>query len=187
MTDVSPSTRRLIDDIVQREGGFVDHKNDRGGPTCWGITERVAREQGYKGAMRDLPVNIAREIYLARYYDAPRFSEVDLISRAVADELTDTGVNMGPQTATKFLQRALNALNRRGADYPDVAVDGSVGPGTLAALRALLKRRGRDGERVLLAALNGLQAVRYIELAESDPKQEDFAFGWLASRVTIPN
>jgi lysozyme family protein len=28
----------LIDALIDREGGFVDHPADKGGPTCFGIT-----------------------------------------------------------------------------------------------------------------------------------------------------
>ena len=39
----------LIDDLIAREGGFVDHPADKGGPTRWGITQAVARRHGYMG------------------------------------------------------------------------------------------------------------------------------------------
>ena len=42
---------RLIDALIEREGGYVDHPADKGGPTCFGITEAVARAHGYRGAM----------------------------------------------------------------------------------------------------------------------------------------
>ncbi|MGL5838096.1 MAG: glycosyl hydrolase 108 family protein, partial [Sphingorhabdus sp.] len=42
----------LIDEVIEREGGYVHHPADRGGPTNWGITEAVARRQGYVGEMR---------------------------------------------------------------------------------------------------------------------------------------
>src|SRR4051812_11797343 len=45
----------LIEALIDREGGYVDHPADKGGPTCFGITEAVARAQGYSGPMRQLP------------------------------------------------------------------------------------------------------------------------------------
>ena len=45
----------LIDALIDREGGFVDHPADSGGPTCFGITQAVARAHGYAGPMRQLP------------------------------------------------------------------------------------------------------------------------------------
>jgi lysozyme family protein len=33
----------LIDALIEREGGYADHPADKGGPTCFGITEAVAR------------------------------------------------------------------------------------------------------------------------------------------------
>jgi lysozyme family protein len=41
----------LIDALIDREGGYVNHPADRGGPTRYGITEAVARAHGYAGAM----------------------------------------------------------------------------------------------------------------------------------------
>ena len=57
----------LIDGLIEREGGYVDHPADKGGPTCFGITQAVARAQGYAGPMRELP-----RITLAQRSDMPR-------------------------------------------------------------------------------------------------------------------
>lgn len=105
------------------------------------------------------------------------------LSAAVAEELFDTGVNMGPQVAGRFLQRALNALNRQGRDFADVTVDGAAGPKTREALAAFLKVRGREGEAVLLTALRCLKGERYVSLAESRSANESFVYGWLKNRV----
>src|SRR5206468_6724156 len=115
---------------------------DKGGPTCFGITEAVARAQGYCGAMRDLPRDEAAAIYRRLYWARPRFDEVAARSSPLAAELFDTGVNMGPAVAATFLQRALTALNRSGKDYPDLVPDGRIGPMTLFALDAFLAARG---------------------------------------------
>jgi len=58
----------------------------------------------------------------------------------VAGELFEASVNCGKGMGSKFLQRALNELNRNGKLYPDLDPDGKVGPKTLDALATLLKR-----------------------------------------------
>lgn len=179
----------LIDALIEREGGFVNHPSDRGGATKFGITEAVARANGYRGAMRDLPRDEAAAIYRRLYWLRPRFDQVARRSDAVAAELFDTGVNMGPAVATTFLQRALSALNRERKDYPDLVPDGRIGPATLAALDRFLELRGpstspgSNGESVLLKALDALQGERYLRLAERRPANEAFLYGWLANRL----
>ena len=174
---------RLIDAVIAREGGFVDHPDDRGGATMYGITERTARAHGYVGPMRALPRALAHRIYDKTYWTGAGLDAVETLSQRIAAELFDTGVNMGSAVAAGFLQRALNALNRQERDYADVAPTRAVDPATIAALAAFLARRGRDGEAVLLKALEALQAARYIELAEARPRNESFVMGWLAHRV----
>lgn len=177
--DIDP----LIDELIDREGGYVDHPADRGGPTRYGITEAVARAHGYAGDMRLLPRAEAAAIYRRLYWLKPRLDRVAERAPGIAAELFDTGANMGPKVAATFLQRALNALNRGASDYPDIAVDGAVGPQTLAALDDFLARRGKGGETVLLKALEALQGERYLRLAESRPANEAFLYGWLANRI----
>ena len=175
---------RLVDALIEREGGYVDHPADKGGPTCFGITEAVARAHGYVGPMRQLPREEAAAIYRRLYWLRPRLDEVSSRSAALAAELFDTGVNMGPAVAITFLQRALTALNRNAGDYPDLVPDGRIGAVTLAALDRFLAVRGkRSGEIVLLRALEALQGERYLRLAERRPANEAFLYGWLANRI----
>ena len=173
----------LIEEVLAREGGFVDHPADRGGPTRWGVTQAVARANGYDGPMRSLPRDVAADIYRRLYWKRPRFDAVATRAPALAAELFDTGINMGPRVATGFLQRALNALNRGATDYADLRVDGAVGPATLAALDAFLASRGTLGEAVLVKACDALQGARYLDLAEQRPANEAFLYGWLANRI----
>jgi lysozyme family protein len=173
----------LINAVIAREGGFGDHPADRGGATRWGITEAVARADGWSGPMRDLPRDRAVAIYRRLYWSRPRLDGVAALAPKLAAELFDTAVNMGPAVAIGFLQRALTALNRGGGDYADIAVDGRVGPDTLAALDAFLRRRGRSGEGVLVRAVEALQGERYLTLAEGRPANEAFLYGWLANRA----
>jgi len=106
-----------------------------------------------------------------------------VISPAIAEELFDMAVNCGQGVPVPFLQRALNAFNRQGKDYPDMPVDGLAGSTTLGALKAFLARRGARGEKVMLAALNAQQGVRYFDIAEKRPTLEDFEFGWWDKRI----
>jgi lysozyme family protein len=175
---------QLLEDLLEREGGYVNHPADRGGPTRFGITEAVARAHGYAGAMAELPREEAMAIYRRLYWLRPKFDDVAERSPRVAAELFDTGVNMGPAVAATFLQRALTALNRNGRDFADLVPDGRVGPRTLAALDGYLDVRGKaGGETVLLRALEALQGERYLRLAERRPANEAFLYGWLANRL----
>ncbi len=191
-----PEVDRLIDGLIDREGGYANHPADQGGPTCFGITEAVARAHGYRGPMRRLPLHEAEAIYKRLYWLRPRFDAVAERSPRLAAELFDTGANMGPAVAVTFLQRALTALNRNGADYPDLVPDGRVGEVTLKALDTFLAIRGSSppvgadggdrqttGETVLLRALEALQGERYLRLAERRPANETFLYGWLANRI----
>lgn len=174
---------KLIDGVIGREGGYSNNPNDAGGETCWGITIRVARRNGYAGPMRDMPREAAKNIYFQEYVQDPGFAAIMPLSDAIAEELVDTGVNMGPAVASLFFQQALNTFNNQGRDYPDVKVDGDVGPATIAALKALLAKRGADGVTVMLRALNALQGERYITLGSGRQVNEAFEFGWFLQRV----
>ncbi|HJO64202.1 MAG TPA: glycosyl hydrolase 108 family protein [Sphingomonas sanguinis] len=174
---------QLIDEVIAREGGYSDHPADRGGPTRFGVTEQVARANGYGGDMKVFPRDRAVAIYRATYWTRPAFDQVASVSSLVAAELFDTGVNMGVTVAVGFLQRALNVLNRGAVDYPDLKVDGQIGPVTIYALRQFVAKRGAAGAIVLVKALDALQGERYIALAESRPANEAFLYGWLSERV----
>ncbi|MES2783503.1 MAG: putative peptidoglycan-binding domain-containing protein, partial [Pseudomonadota bacterium] len=90
---------------------------------------------------------------------------------------------MGTGTAIGFLQRALNALNRNGRDYSDIAVDRKIGPVTLRTLETFIRNRGPSAEDVLTKAIDALQGAHYVRLAEARPAQEAFLYGWLANRI----
>lgn len=173
----------MIEATIGKEGRYSDQINDTGGATCWGITERVARKNGYTGDMRQLPREKAVAIYRQEYVINPGFAAVAEISPAIGAELFDTGVNMGPHHPSVWLQEWLNAFNARGTLYPDIGEDGDIGPGTLAALRAYLAKRGPEAEKVMLAALNASQAERYKLLARGRSANEAFAYGWMRGRV----
>jgi lysozyme family protein len=169
----------MLEKLLQHEGGYVDHPADRGGPTNFGVTQAVARANGYPGHMRDMTKAQALEIYRRQYFFTPGFDKIMPLSAAIAFELFDTGVNMGPKRPSEWLQRGLNALSRDGKDYPKLTVDGDIGPATIRALKAYLDKRGDEGEHRLLALLNALQGAFYLSLVERTPSQSAFMYGWL--------
>lgn len=173
----------IIEGVIGREGRFSNNPADPGGQTMWGITERVARRHGYTGPMNALPRETAKDIYFSEFVRDPGFAAVMAVNEPIAEELVDTGVNMGPAVASIFFQKALNTFNNQGRDYPDVKVDGDVGPATIAALKALLAKRGKDGVTVMLRALNSLQGEHYISIGANRPASEAFEFGWFLQRV----
>ncbi|HCQ6836320.1 TPA: hypothetical protein OL653_004888, partial [Enterobacter hormaechei] len=75
--------------------------------------------------------------------------------------------------------------NLQGALYPDLIADGFIGPRTISALKSYLARRGKEGELVMLRALNCSQGQRYLELAEQRSANETFVYGWVKERVVI--
>jgi len=158
--------KQLIDDILRREGGFVDHEDDRGGATNYGITQdTLARRRGHPVSVEDVR-NLTRseaiEIYAALYVLEPNFDKIkhdDLAALVV-----DCGVNHGTARAARWLQAAAN-----------VTVDGIVGPVTLAAVNS------QDGKALYRAVL-AERCRFYGQLITRDTSQAAFAAGW-ANRV----
>ena len=117
--------------LLKHEGGYADHPADPGGETMWGITKRVALENGYAGEMRTMPQSAAMAIYKSKYWDV---LQADSLPADVRYILFDAAVNSGPVQAVKWLQRACGVQD-----------DGIVGPQTIRAANSLspegLKRR----------------------------------------------
>lgn len=173
---------RVINDIIKVEGGYVNDPKDSGGETMYGITVEVARKSGYDGPMKDMPKEVAYNIYSAKYWYPNKLEIIETLSEKIAEEMADTGVNQGISAAAKYLQRSLNVLNKEGTLYPDLEVDGKVGQGTIDALKAYLSKRD---EIVLLRMLNALQGAFYVDLAERRAKDEAFIYGWFKNRIVI--
>jgi len=162
--------------------GYSNHPLDPGKETNYGITIGAAREHGYKGDMKDLPFYLARQYYYAGYW--VKVGGETLKDQAIAEEMYDTAVNCGVATAVTFLQRTLNVLNGRGQRFGDITVDGVFGAQTLMALSGALSVAPYYHD-IILRALDSLQCVRYIELAEKDDKFETFVPGWIRVRCGI--
>ena len=111
--------------LLAHEGGYVDHPNDPGGATNWGITigtlSAARGRRVSKSEVRALTRDEALEIYKSRYWDTVQGDE---LPRGVDYAVYDYSVNSGPGRAARELQRVVGA-----------GADGVVGPETLRAIR----------------------------------------------------
>lgn len=168
---MTQSIDAMIDDIIRREGGFVDHPADRGGPTNFGITHKtLARYLGRevtRDDVRHLSRELATDIYRRAYYLEPRINGLPASVRAF---LFDCAVNHGPRRAIRFLQRVCNA-----AGFVRLSVDGLAGPATRRQATAAEASMGPW----LLAALVEERRIFYRLIVERDPSQRVFFQGWM--------
>ncbi|WP_152207396.1 glycoside hydrolase family 108 protein [Marinobacter changyiensis] len=162
----------MIDDILRREGGYVDHPADRGGPTNFGITQntlsRYIGRAALKSEVRNLSEDVARDIYESNYFEGPR---IHRLPEEIQPFIFDCAVNHGPRRAIKFVQSVINQAGKE----PPLDEDGAMGPNTAKAaawaqnimgdyfLKALLEER-RNFYRTIVAAR---------------PSQEVFLRGWM--------
>jgi len=168
---MSPAVDQMIDDVIRREGGFVDHPDDRGGPTNFGITQAtLSRHLGRPAAaddVRRLSRVTAREIYRREYFDGPR---IDQLPARIRPFVFDAAVNHGPGQAIRFVQRVCDA-----AGFGPLTIDGACGPRTALAAAAAEHAMGDW----LLAALVEERRNFYLALVERRPEQRVFLNGWL--------
>lgn len=166
------------------EGGYSNRPADAGGETYRGISRRWHPEwdgwtlvdwwrtrSGFPGNLdRDSALQgMVKGFYMDNYWRGLG----SLTRQDIANEVFDTSVNCGVETASEFLQQALNVL-----DSAALSVDGDVGPATIAAANAC-----PHPDR-LLKCLNGLQFGYYWKICEANPGQRANLGGWL-SRVNM--
>lgn len=156
----------IIDDILMREGGYVNHPADRGGPTKFGVTiKTLSAWRGRPQTAADveaLSEREAREIYREEYIVRPGFLAIE--NEKVRSLVIDCAVLHGPKNAVKMLQQAARV-------FPD----GIFGPNTKAAVN-------RMTASVLYCRLCAAR-IRFIgDLLRRDQSQHVFAAGW-ANRV----
>ena len=154
---------QMLDEILKREGGFVNDPADAGGPTNFGITvHTLADWRGRPATTRDvaeLQEHEARQILRYRYLEQPGISHIGW--EKVRAAVMDAAVNHGAAQAIRLLQRVVG-----------VKEDGIMGPITLDALAGLT-------ERAALAKL-AAERVRLLgRILASKPEQAKFASGWL--------
>lgn len=165
--------------LLRFEGGFVDDPNDPGGATNYGITlatfQRCAQallgEAPTLQNLRALTVQQAATIYQHEYWD--RIGADQIASQTLAELVFDFYVNAG-DVAISLLQRVLQQLGASG-----LAVDGEMGPATLAALASA------DAAQVY--ALYRQQRIDYYQrLVAERPVDAEFLAGWLRRAEWFP-
>lgn len=165
------SVEGMIDDVIRREGGFVDHPADRGGPTKFGITQAtLSRHLGRPATAREvagLSDDVAREIYRHHYYEAP---QIDRLPPRIQPLVLDAAVNHGAPRAIRMVQRVCVA-----AGFGPLRIDGVVGPRTRRVADACERAMGDW----LVAALVEERRNFYHGLVARDPGQRVFLDGWL--------
>lgn len=179
-TGVSAAVAGIIGAVLLAEAGYVNHPSDPGGETNYGITKQVAVANGYYGPMKSMPKDFAWSVYYDQYLGKPGYDKLLPHSVAVVEELVDTGVNTGISRSSTWFQKALNALNRGGKDYPTIAVDGKVGKQAISAYASLEKKRGRvKACEMVIKLVDAQQAMHYMSLT----KLYDFTPGWVDHRI----
>ena len=164
------SVRDIANEIVAREGGYVNDPDDPGGATNYGVTIHTMRRLGLdldrdgdidSNDVRRLTRDQAVDIFIEHYFNRPR---IDLLPKSLQASVFDMYVNAGGN-AVKILQRLLAEFGET------VSVDGALGPQTAgAALRAFSKAGSFFVDAYGIARRN-----YYFRLADLRPASRKYA------------
>jgi lysozyme family protein len=144
--------------VLAHEGGYVKAKNDHGGATNFGISQRSYPEVDIENLTREEAEQLYRRDFWKPIYDR-------INSQAIANKLFDLGVNMGTQTAIKLLQTACIDCAM------PVAADGKFGSVTLNAVNSL-------DPVLLLTAFKKRALGHYQHIVAMDATQSVFIDDW---------
>jgi lysozyme family protein len=167
--------------LLKHEGGFVNDPADPGGATNKGVTMATFQQcaQSLLGVaptldnLKSLTDSQAGVIYKKLYWDRVHAGEMTL--QPLANIVFDFQVNAGSQ-ASRLLQKVLNDLGAT----PPLAVDGSVGTGTLRALAQA------DAAKVYARYKQGRKDY-YVRLVQQRPSLQKFLKGWLNRVESFPD
>ena len=182
---------RAFEKTMGNEGGYSNNPSDNGGETYRGISRKrwpawsgwekidaVRNDPGFPEIIKYLQLEEnVKEFYRMHFWD--RINGDRIPSRAVAEKMFDYAVNAGTETVIKFMQESLNVLNMKGVRWPDITVDGSMGPVTMQAIAACVKKY----EDVLLTMFSGRMINHYYTIMCNHPDQECFAINWIRRAV----
>ena len=147
--------KKIVKNILRREGGYVDHPSDPGGETKYGIAKRSHPEEDIKR----LTKKRAEEIYYEDYWEP---SKAPYLPHDIQETFFDMVVNMGQRRAVKILQKACNSKKC------GLVVDGLIGKNTIRAAKKI------DASR-----LRVFRVLFYADLIKRKPDLEAFIVGWV--------
>ncbi|WP_323769216.1 holin-associated N-acetylmuramidase [Antarctobacter sp.] len=170
MSTLTTEVRRMAEEIVAREGGYVNDPDDPGGATKYGVTIHTMRRLGLDLTgdgrvdaedVRQITREQAVTIFLTHYFVKPRIAE---LPEPLHETVFDMYVNAGGN-AVKILQRLLKQMGE------EVSVDGAIGPQTIAAtVRAYAKAPGHMVDAYGIARRN-----YYFRIADNRPASRKYA------------
>lgn len=176
-------------ETLKHEGGYANHPDDAGGETIYGIARKHHPDwPGWKKidtyktspvfpAMLETDVELQEDVKnFYWYYYWSQIEGEHIRFPQLAMELFDQAVHLGTKRAVRFLQIALNILNRKGSLYPDVTEDGVMGPKTLHALE---QYQSSESPAFLIKALVLQRGAFYIDAVHKREASESFIRGWL--------
>jgi lysozyme family protein len=94
--------------LIGNEGGYSNNPADPGGETMYGITKRVAVKHGYTGDMHDLPLDLAKSIAKAEYWDT---CNGDGLPDLIDFQVFDASYNSGPERAREWITKAWDVFD----------------------------------------------------------------------------
>jgi len=160
---------------LKNEGGFSNHKNDRGGATKYGITRStLSRWIGQPASIDDvknISEDLAKDIYKRWYWDTMRLDEVK--SKPIAIAMFDIGLVRGTSIPPKYAQLVLNAQLRS-----ELNVDGVMGPKTISAINRTLNKPFLDDYIELVVG-------GFRQIVAKRPQQKVFLKGWLKRAIRL--
>lgn len=158
--------------ILEHEGGYVNHVNDKGGPTNFGVTQATYSKWLGRPAtideIKNMKVETAREIYETQYLTGPRIHTLPNPHPQIL--ILDMAINHGPRNAIKMLQRTVNL-----AGFGPISVDGVMGPGTRGATERAQKAMGNYFQNAIVEE----RIKFYNRIVERNSSQKVFLKGWL--------
>lgn len=166
-----------IEPLLKNEGVFANDKYDKGGKTRYGVTEMNMRLDGYWGKPEEFPLDWAIKIFKKKYWDKLSLSLFG--DQGLANDIFDAGINMGTGTVGKFVQQAVNVLNRNQRSWLDLFLDGLVGPKTAATINIL----GTEDMAFLKIGIAFLRGNGYWEIANGKDQEMNIR-SWFRRIVT---